>query len=205
MLIQESMIETVIDARDRYLAKDGIILPDKANLYICGIEDADYKEQRIDFWDNVYGFNMSCMKEGSLTEPLIDMCQPQQVITSCARIYSLDLSTATKDCMKITAPFTIKSQSHDFCHALVLHFDVSFSKALTPVHFSTGPQVQYTHWKQSVFYLDEPIPFHVHEDLSGTISMHVEGEKKEKTIVKIESKFKGKAQSLVQSRTYKYG
>jgi len=125
------------------------------------------------------------------------------VITSNAKIHSLDLNTATKDCLKITSPFIIKSQAHDFCHALVLHFDVSFSKALTPVRFSTGPRVQYTHWKQSVFYLDEPIPFHIQEELTGTISMEIGGEKKDKTIVKIETKFKGKAQSLVQSRTYK--
>ena len=47
----------------RYLAKGGAILPDKANMYICGIEDADYKEERIEFWENVYGFNMFDISE----------------------------------------------------------------------------------------------------------------------------------------------
>lgn len=46
-LLYESMLNTVIFARDKWLAPDGIILPDKAYLSICAIEDADYKEDKI--------------------------------------------------------------------------------------------------------------------------------------------------------------
>jgi protein arginine N-methyltransferase 1 len=58
------MLETVLYARDKYLnKKNGLMFPDRAVLYICGIEDNDYKQQKISFWDNVYGFNMKSMKE----------------------------------------------------------------------------------------------------------------------------------------------
>jgi hypothetical protein len=40
----------------------GIMLPDKAVLYICAIEDGEYKSDKIDFWDSVYGFNMKVIK-----------------------------------------------------------------------------------------------------------------------------------------------
>jgi len=205
MLIQESLITTVIKARDKYLRKGGVIFPDRATVHICGIEDADYREQRIDFWDNVYGFNMSCMKEGSLTEPLIDMCQPQQVITSYATIHKIDLATAKLEDLKIQSKFQIASTTHDFCHALVLYFDVYFSKSHKPISISTGPRVPYTHWKQSVLYLDEPIPFHQGEKLNGTIALYLEGDEKPKTIIELETDFNGKAESLKQKRTYKYG
>ena len=42
-LLYESMLDTVIYCRDRWLAEGGILLPDKAHLYIAAIEDADYK------------------------------------------------------------------------------------------------------------------------------------------------------------------
>lgn len=27
-------------------------------MFMCGIEDAQYKEEKIHYWDNVYGFDM---------------------------------------------------------------------------------------------------------------------------------------------------
>lgn len=46
-LLYESMLDTVLYARDRYLAEDGLIFPDKATIFMCGIEDGDYKDEKI--------------------------------------------------------------------------------------------------------------------------------------------------------------
>jgi len=46
-LLYESMLDTVLYARDEYLAKDGLIFPDKATIFMAGIEDGEYKEEKI--------------------------------------------------------------------------------------------------------------------------------------------------------------
>ena len=46
-LLYESMLDTVLFARDNYLVPDGLIFPDKATMYIAAIEDGDYKEEKI--------------------------------------------------------------------------------------------------------------------------------------------------------------
>ena len=46
-LLYESMLDTVLYARDKYLAKDGLIFPDKATIFVCGIEDGEYKDEKI--------------------------------------------------------------------------------------------------------------------------------------------------------------
>jgi hypothetical protein len=46
-LLYESMLDTVLYARDRYLEKDGLIFPDKATIFVAGIEDGDYKDEKI--------------------------------------------------------------------------------------------------------------------------------------------------------------
>ncbi len=51
---------------------------------------------KIDFWDNVYGFNMSVIKEIALTEPLVDVVEPREVISTSTSILSLDIATCTK-------------------------------------------------------------------------------------------------------------
>lgn len=46
-LLYESMLDTVLYARDRYLNPDGLIFPDKATIFVAGIEDGDYKDEKI--------------------------------------------------------------------------------------------------------------------------------------------------------------
>lgn len=38
-LLFESMLDSLIFARDKYLNKNGIMLPNECNLYISGISD----------------------------------------------------------------------------------------------------------------------------------------------------------------------
>ena len=46
-LLYESMLDTVLLARDKYLAPGGLIFPDKASIYMAAIEDGEYKEEKI--------------------------------------------------------------------------------------------------------------------------------------------------------------
>ena len=46
-LLYESMLDTVLLARDKYLKPDGMIFPDKASIHMAAIEDGDYKEEKI--------------------------------------------------------------------------------------------------------------------------------------------------------------
>ena len=46
-LLYESMLDTVLYARDKYLTEDGLIFPDKATIFMAGIEDGEYKDEKI--------------------------------------------------------------------------------------------------------------------------------------------------------------
>lgn len=46
-LLYESMLDTVLYARDQYLTKGGKIFPDKATIYMAAIEDGEYKDDKI--------------------------------------------------------------------------------------------------------------------------------------------------------------
>lgn len=62
-LLYEGMLDTVIAARDRWLVPGGLIFPDRASLHLVAIEDAEYRREKLDFWDSVYGFDMSAIKQ----------------------------------------------------------------------------------------------------------------------------------------------
>lgn len=46
-LLYESMLDTVLLARDKYLKPGGRMFPDNARMYLAAIEDQDYKEEKI--------------------------------------------------------------------------------------------------------------------------------------------------------------
>jgi type I protein arginine methyltransferase len=46
-LLYESMLDTVLYARDTYLTTGGKIFPDRATIYLAAIEDGEYKEDKI--------------------------------------------------------------------------------------------------------------------------------------------------------------
>lgn len=46
-LLYESMLDTVLYARDHYLTPDGLIFPDRATILLAGIEDGEYKDEKI--------------------------------------------------------------------------------------------------------------------------------------------------------------
>lgn len=64
-LLYESMLDTVLWARDKYLVPNGKMLPDKAKIFIAAIEDASYKDEKIKFWENRYNVDMSCIGKAS--------------------------------------------------------------------------------------------------------------------------------------------
>merc|ERR1711976_840541 len=70
-LFYESMLDSVLYARDKWLAPDGLMFPDRATLYVTAIEDRQYKDDKINWWDDVYGFDMSCIRSVALQEPLV--------------------------------------------------------------------------------------------------------------------------------------
>merc|ERR1712212_1092453 len=170
-LFYESMLDSVLFARDKWLADDGLMFPERATLYVTAIEDRQYKDDKINWWDDVYGFDMSCIKKVALQEPLVDVVDRNQVVTNSCLVKEIDIRTCTKDDIPFDAPFNLQIKRNDYAQALVTFFNIEFTKCHKRVGFSTAPEAPYTHWKQTVFYLDEYITAKKGEEIFGVFQM----------------------------------
>uniref|UniRef100_A0A8C9WN08 type I protein arginine methyltransferase n=1 Tax=Scleropages formosus TaxID=113540 RepID=A0A8C9WN08_SCLFO len=170
-LFYESMLNTVIYARDKWLKPDGLIFPDRATLYITAIEDRQYKDYKIHWWENVYGFDMSCIKEVAIKEPLVDVVDPKQLVSTACLIKEVDIYTVKTEDLSFTSPFCLQVKRNDYIHALVTYFNIEFTCCHKRTGFSTSPESPYTHWKQTVFYLDDYLTVKTGEEIYGTIHM----------------------------------
>lgn len=170
-LLYESMLDTVLKCRDKWLAEDGLMFPDKAHLYLAAIEDADYKEEKVGYWDSVYGLDFSCVKKCIMEEPIVDTVDEGAVATTSSCVLEIDLSTCTPEDLDFCAGYTLHLRRKDFLHAFVAWFDVVFSKCHKPVVLNTSPHNRYTHWKQTVFYMEHVLVGEVGDTVKGLIAV----------------------------------
>ncbi|KAL3829967.1 hypothetical protein ACJIZ3_018769 [Penstemon smallii] len=180
----------------------GLALPDKASLYLTAIEDADYKEDKIEFWNGVYGFDMSCIRKLAISEPLVDTVKQSQIVTNCQLLKTMDISKMSSGDASFTAPFKLVAERGDYIHALVAYFDVSFTKCHKLMSFSTGPKSQTTHWKQTILYLEDVLTICQGEALMGT--MTVAPNTKNPRDVDITLKYSLNGRNCLASRTQFY-
>ncbi|EGG22092.1 protein arginine methyltransferase [Cavenderia fasciculata] len=201
-MLYEGMLDTVLYARDRYLAPGGIIMPDKATLHITAIEDSDYKNEKIEYWNTVYGFDMSCIREMALVEPLVDVVQPKMIVTTDCCILNIDIMTIQKEQLPFKSDFKLKAQRDDLVHAFVVYFDIEFTKGSKTVFFSTGPRAKYTHWKQSILYMDDVLKVCNGEEITGTIDVAPFQQNRRDLKIKLDYQFNGSQGASSASTEY---
>ncbi|XP_051917715.1 protein arginine N-methyltransferase 8-B isoform X2 [Hippocampus zosterae] len=170
-LFYESMLNTVIFARDKWLKPGGLMFPDRASLYVLAIEDRQYKDFKIHWWENVYGFDMTCIRNVAMKEPLVDIVDPKQVVTNSCLVKEVDIYTVKPEDLSFTTAFCLQIQRNDYIHALVTYFNIEFTKCHKKTGFSTAPNAAYTHWKQTVFYLEDYLTVRRGEEITGSIAM----------------------------------
>ncbi|SPO37091.1 probable HMT1 - hnRNP arginine N-methyltransferase [Pseudozyma flocculosa] len=192
-LLYESMLDTVLMARDKYLAPGGKLFPDQATLYLSAIEDQEYKDEKIGFWDDVYGFNYSCIKDIALREPLVDTVELKSVVCDPCPIKQLDLTTVTKEELSFVSDFTLNATRNDYVHAFLGWFDISFEACHKPVKFSTGPHSRYTHWKQTVFYTKDMLTVSQGDAITGRLSCQPNSKNNRDLDIVIDYEVKGAA------------
>lgn len=229
-LLYEGMLDTVIAARDKWLKPGGLMLPDRASLHLVAIEDADYRREKLDFWDSVYGFDMSAIKRmvggprararastrcprrpthpllatrsaQALFEPLVDVVDPGQVVSGACTVLEIDILTATVADLAFSAKFCLPLTRTDFVHALVAYFDVTFSCCHKPIVMHTAPHCKPTHWKQTVFYLTQTLVGSLGDELTGTIAARPNAANRRDLEIEISLDFEGDKQPPVHLRS----
>lgn len=170
-LLYESMLDTVLYARDKYLVPGGIVYPDLCTLSLSALADPESHASRIGFWEDVYGFKMSCMKTCVLEECSVEYAKAKCVMSSAAMIKCIDVTNVHVKDLEFSADFKLEALRDDTCTDIVGYFDIIFEKNCTKtIMFSTGPSSKTTHWKQTVFPLREPIPLKKGDILQGKVS-----------------------------------
>ncbi|CAL8292449.1 unnamed protein product [Boreogadus saida] len=202
-LFYESMLNTVIFARDKWLKPGGLMFPDRAALYVVAIEDRHEKDVKKNGWENVYGFDMTCIRNVAMREPLVDIVDSKQVVTNSCLVKEVDIYTVKAEDLSFTSAFCLQIQRNDYVHALVTYFNIEFTKCHKKTGFSTAPDAPYTHWKQTVFYLEDYLTVRRGEEITGSIALQPNEKNNRDLDFTFELDFKGQLCEAAISHDYK--
>lgn len=200
MLLRESMVDSLIRARNKWMKPDGAMFPSHATMFLSPItfeEDRlskmhEYKNS-MDDWTKfsqdmkeLYSVNVECLTtqfekeqaEYYVYSSLWTELRPENVVGEASVIKRLDLNTCTVEDAEC-----VRRASYDFTVPYPITvsgfagwFTVDFAgSAPTPaarrVVLSTGPEMGYTHWGQQVFYLKDAIKCTANTNIKGSVEM----------------------------------
>lgn len=92
---------------------------------------------------------------------------------------------------------------NDYVHALVTFFTIEFTKCHKRMGFSTAPDAPYTHWKQTVFYLDDYLTVKRNEEIFGVFGMKPNAKNNRDLDFNIELNFTGELCTLQENNVYR--
>ncbi|XP_063358140.1 protein arginine N-methyltransferase 3-like [Cydia amplana] len=167
-LLFEGMLDSVIYARDNCLKPGGLLLPNRCNISLVANGDVDTHIKLIDFWSDVYGYKMNCMKSEVVREASVDVVGSKNTLSEPCVVKDIDINTCNTDVMDFTSTFKLPITKDGSLTSLVGYFDIFFDLP-SKVSFSTGPHTTATHWKQTVFYFRDCKEVKNGDVIEGTI------------------------------------
>ena len=193
-LLFEAMCDSVIWARDRYLKDDGLMIPAHSTLYMAPFCHPEYRHSKIEFWDNVYGYDMSCFKPEVLKIIDVDTnLESTHLVAAKHSFISFDLYKAKVADLSFrdkSFSFTLNRDIPEQLDGFAIWFDVtllapkSSSSAFSNLTLGTGPEDAPTHWRQGLCLIDrkgrkQGMNLLKGLRIDGEVSFKKEGEDKE--------------------------
>lgn len=158
---------------------------------------------QIEWWREVYGFDMSCIRDMAMLEPLVDTVQGGAVMSDAYPLIEVDIQTVKKEELTFAAPFKLTFKRADYCHAFVAYFDIGFTHCHKPLTFSTGPHAKYTHWKQTVFYLEDVLCANDGETVTGELRCRPNAKNHRDLDIELQYAFAGKHMAADRIQPYR--
>lgn len=134
-LLHESMLESVLFARDRWLKNDGIMLPSHASIYVCPVNMSEYCRESIEYWKDVHDFDFSPLMERKvealLQQPLVQHLRVGQLLSESKILVTFDLRhMKVSEIEEVEEQLSFVINKNTQLHGLALWFDATFIPGL---------------------------------------------------------------------------
>jgi SAM-dependent methyltransferase len=166
-LFYEAMLEPLLAIRDRFLAKDGLMIPAQVSLHAGLVCDEDLFDDLSFLKNRPYSLDFSPIDNVPFQQTDLVALDPDSIMENTAHLGSLNMHYITKADKPRVFSGVIKPEAEAKISALCAWFSTELSEG---VSFGTGPNDMPTHWDQILFPLPELFAVDPSRELIITIS-----------------------------------
>jgi protein arginine N-methyltransferase 1 len=151
-------ISAIVDARQRHLAPNGLLIPRKDTLWVSVVEVPAIYNNLVEPWADPYGFNMEPARQMALNQWLpddTDLIRASHLLTEPANWATVDYRTVIKADVDVTLRQTAVRTGT--AHGLFIWFDAELAEG---IGFSNAPHLSKTAvvYGRGFFPFLKPIP-----------------------------------------------
>ena len=166
-LFYEAMLEPLLALRERYLAKDGHMIPAQVSLHIGLVNDEEILEDLQFLHEKPYGLDFSPIAHVPLQQSDLVALDDYSILQSVAHMGTLDMASVAITHEPRVFMATLIPSEKTTIFALCGWFSALLSQG---IEFGTGPSDTPTHWDQILFPLPEPFEVDPSQELTITLS-----------------------------------
>jgi protein arginine N-methyltransferase 8 len=161
LLLMEDMLPAVLYARDRWLKPGGILLPDRAQLFLAPLDDVA----------GVDSHRFPGLRQTISTQMWVSVIDPSRFLAEPACILDLDLYAVREPGVKAyETGFRFGLNRAGMLNGFGLWFEVVFNEAGSRPVLSTAPWLPPTHWAQALWVLPLDIDVGPGDEVWGTFA-----------------------------------
>lgn len=153
LIVEENMLDSIIDSRDRFLKPNGKLIPSSAEVYFVPVEAMQVYGDEIEVWsDPVEDMDLSGSRDFAASNIYMADFKEANYLAKPRRLLKLDLTSV--DSIEMSLKGSYEVARNGVLHGLAGWF---VAKLFDSIEISTSPTSAQTHWKQCFLPLETPV------------------------------------------------
>ncbi len=168
---EEGMVESLFDAKERFLVPDGTIIPQMVQLKVAIVEEDEVYPECIDCWQPIGGIDYSPMREEAIKACYLTGLSSRNLLSEPRTFFTVDFGQEKRPKLEASHSFEVCRSGK--MNGIALWFDAVLAPS---VRLSSGPWTR-NHWRQCFAPIETPIAVSAGEKVSVEINMQLRTKK----------------------------
>lgn len=166
---EEGMVESLFDAKRRFLLPDGKIIPHSVQLNIVPVEEKDIYPRFIDNWEPIEGIDYQLFREEALKSCYIIEISERDFLSEPKELYSVNFNESSEEKPCLSKKCNFKICRSGFVNGITAWFDATLVPGVT---LSSGPWSR-THWQQCFVPISNPFEVTAGDEISVNLNFEL--------------------------------
>lgn len=162
---EEGMVESLFDAKERFLFPDGVIIPERVELKAAPVEENNVYPECVECWEPIEGIDYSPMREESIKACYLTALEDHNLLSESKKFFLVDFKKGVWPKLQGKHSFNICRSGK--LNGIALWFDALLASG---VSLSSGPSTR-THWKQCFAPIETPMAVSAGDNILVEIDM----------------------------------